>query len=303
LSNSYLNNLISFKFNKKYRHITDITLNNTTELSHFSEVKIGIFLYPFNRNVNSDSFVFTPYEEYNNDIIEGRKSAYQKISKIADKLFGFVLATFILIIFALIKPSEIYSIESIVSILAALAIGKELWKDIDNALTGLTRYWPIIWKADDFTYIRKSYGNLERFAKFARLKRYGQNTILAKKMNMITNSNSKSIKLLYVSKQFKELSENSTRIASIHFSKDLELKGYEDYMFVLHLTTSRRKLIFKYQIEYFQCFLNNKIGSINKNNEFKVENITLSKSLNFGKFKMHLKNKELHKDLKLMNFS
>ena len=183
-------NIIRVRKNQKMPEIYDVELDHVQELKPLSSVECHIVFYPYSRKVTSAHFEFTPFEEYTNDIRSRQKSAYSQIRNHFSNIFGLFLGALIAVVFLIFKPSELVSIESIVSIIGAYLLGKELWEDIEDLLINISRNWPIRYVENYYYYRLEKHTTLSLYSYMAKKRRYGKEAMLPEKMDMIQKRNS-----------------------------------------------------------------------------------------------------------------
>lgn len=283
-------NLIKFEQNKKYKDNFDVTLQKLDVVKEYSSFDCTIFMYPYGRELNSDSFSISPYQEYVRDVDTGRRSMYRKTENIGDNIFGLVLGFAILAFFWFFNRSEILSIESIVSIFAAYAIGKEFWIDFDNGITNLTQRWKLSWRDNSYYYVKQDFGSIQRFWKLARSNKYNSDTLLAYKLDFMSYSNSKTVELYFRHEDLKGIEDNSVNLVSINFDSDkLQFVQKDNFMFGAKITLSKKVFFGKSNIELFQAVSKGEIGTIDKEEDWVKSSVLVRKTLSLGRLKIYRK--------------
>ncbi len=208
----------------------DIELQNIDRLTQYDSVELHLVFSPYSRNVTSKNFIFFPYEDYSHDISTHMKSIYTKIGSIGDNLFGLGLGFALAVIFYIFKPSELFSVESVVSIIAAYAIGKELWADIDNGLVRLTKNWRIQFRKSYYLYRMERGTTLTRYAQIAQSNRYGLLALNPGLFDFIQQKSSQTLRMYFDSECIRAHKGASAHIFSIRVdpetSRLLVAKGY-----------------------------------------------------------------------------
>lgn len=125
-----LDGLVRLRQNPDFKNLYEVELANVPALRAFDSVQVHLVLYPFSRQITADAYHFNPFEEYAEDISTRRRSLYSRVPRPANNLFGIFLGIFIIGLFLVVKPSKVASLQSIVAILGAYFIGKDLWDDI-----------------------------------------------------------------------------------------------------------------------------------------------------------------------------
>jgi len=228
-------------------------------------------------------------------VVEGKRTTYKNSSIYIDKFFGLLLGVVIAIFFLIFKPTDIFSIQSIISILGAYTIGKELWKDLDSFLIEATAKFSIRWQDRPFYYVRQDFGTIQKFRDLARFKRYQKNFLQPKKIDFISQSNSKALEVLYRRDDLGE--DNTSLIAAVNIDKQILEEFYKtDYMIGIKLTLVKNFLFFGKKLELFQA-LDKTIGTIK--NKWIAESVLAKRTTTMGKIKIYLKD-ELIEDFKII---
>ena len=180
-----LHEMIVIRRNPDLPGIYDIEFRHLGRIRGYDLLECHLVLYPYSRQLNSGKIILTPYEEYARDILAQQRSAYKPIGQIGKNLFGIFLGALIIGIFALLKPVELYSIESIVSIIGAYAIGKELWDDLENWLVNLTASSRIRFQPRYYSFQLEKNTTISKYFSLARNSRYGHPMLLPYQMDFI----------------------------------------------------------------------------------------------------------------------
>lgn len=88
MNSALLDQLIYIQPDPDFPYIFDIELHNVGALKAFDSVEVHLVLYPFSRQVVSDSYKFYPFEEYGTDISTHRRSLHARLPRPATSLFG-----------------------------------------------------------------------------------------------------------------------------------------------------------------------------------------------------------------------
>jgi hypothetical protein len=184
----------------------------------------------------------------------------------------------------LLNPTKLYTLEAVLSILGAYALGKELWNDFDDFLIRLTKNRVVQWHDVDYYYEREDFGTVQRFSQFARLKRYGNETTLASKLDFVTHSNSQTIDLYFRRNDLTHPHQNSARILSCQFGdlgkiRKAKVKGLWSSKIALH----RRFLGIHFVHEYFQAQDNTVAGTLTLTNQWKKGKVRFRQYFRFGR--------------------
>ena len=267
--NTALDNLIRLKQNSDFSYIYDVELNNIPALKQYESVEVHLVLYPFARQILSDNYRFTPFQEYANDISTRRRSLYTRVPHPANSIFGIFLGIFIILIFLALKSSEVYSLQSIVAILGAYFIGKDLWNDIEAALVNISKDWKLRYQTTYYEYQVEKNTTLTNYSALAREHRYGKASLLPEQMEFISNANSKTIRMKFSQGDLRAFQENTAHILGIRLDPDLaEEFTRAGFMFSIKLSLNQRVLFFRRAQEFFQSLNGGERGCLNFQNNW-----------------------------------
>lgn len=280
------------KRNKTDQTVLDLYLD-IDSCNKLSELKVKFLFYPFSREMKAEDYYIFPYEEYVNDINKGKRSSYSNQTSKQGMLFGLVLGILICFIVYLYKPSDLLSVESIVSIIGAFLLGKELWPDINDFLSNLTHKLPVSWRNYFYPYKRQKQDSLNKYSVLARENRYQDTSIYPDYFDYIEHSNSKRVDLY-----FKDLTcfheEDKVRIASMHFPHEtVDQITSSNYMSAVRFIKIKKFLFFRTETHYFQGMKNGKIGEITNNEKWQNGLISEQRYLCLGKFSLLIKRTSL----------
>ncbi len=257
--------MLSFTFSQN-KHLSEIEffLNHVAELKKFQEVEVSVSFYPYQRQVKADHFRFEPYEDYVADIVEGQRSTYQEIHSIAPQGFGMLLGTAIVSFFLFFQPQLLLSVESMVSVFAAYTVGKEIWSDLDVFLQDHTRLWSVRWVQQSFYYALQQFGTFQRFWQLARKKRFGYQLSLPTEIDFISHSNSKTIEMLFETKDLFAETSQQARILRIIFSLSSSTRFHsEKGLIICRVALVRKFTGVRLVKEYYQAYDQGEIGTLN----------------------------------------
>jgi len=297
----HIKEIILFKTTKKDPNSIKLNFKVNNFISQAKAVEITFFLYPYSPNLDNTSFSILPYEEYVRDIEKGRRSTFEKIKPFADKLFGILLGLLIAGLFQVVKPQELYSLQSMVAVLGAYTLGKEMWSDLDDFLIDLTKKWRFRWRDSQYLYTKEDFGSVQRFWKMAREKRNGQASALPNYLDFITHSNAKTVELYFDNTTLSNHKIGTeVQFGNIKFdeNKIKELEKY-DYMLGFKFSISKRKLIGDVSYEIFQVLDANNLGTVDQTGNWQKNKALYRKVWSFGRFKYYL-NSETLLDFKLI---
>lgn len=289
------NDIVRFKKNDELPNIYDVELRHAQYLRQFSSVECHIVLYPYSRQICSNTLKFYPYEEYVKDILTQQKSAYYPLNSQFDKLFGIFMGVLITVIFFKFKPGDLFSVESIVSVLGAYFFGKELWGEIERILIDVSKTWRIRYIEQYYAYRLEKHTTLTHYSYFAKKHRYGKASLIPEKIDFIEKSNSQTVRMLFNMKDICSFQETSSHILSIHVDADLvEAFEREGFLLGVKLSFNRRVLGWVKSLELFQSLHNYAKGCLDQTGKWVDGGIFYRKTLRFGRFKMFLKHGLIH---------
>ncbi|MBN1618138.1 hypothetical protein JW887_02230 [Candidatus Dojkabacteria bacterium] len=296
-----MKNILSIRKEVKNPEIFDITIDNISQLLKYNSVESTFFFYPFDLTTTAKSFTIQPFDEYVANISCSQQSTYRKIRFFGKNFFGLILGLIIFIIFALIKPDDLVSVQSVVSIFGAYTVGKEMWDDIDSILSTITRALPVRWISQKYHYLREEYGTIRQFWEKARIHRYQKSSILPLKMDFIKHSNSKTVVLFFTKRSLKNSNKETARIASIIIKPEYISKIREKgFMFGVKIMLTKTFLFFNYDVELFQAMTTDgklKIGTVDSSYIWHEKTILLRKILRIGRLKLYLSKENRKEEL------
>lgn len=259
-------------------------------LKKFSSIEIAFTLYPYSKEINANNFSILPYEEYVEDVSQNTRSNYTKADEYGSKIFGILLSLIIIFVFWRIDKNLLASVEAIVSIIGAYAVGKELWQDIDKTLVNLSKNSKLRWLSLSYYYTKQDFGTIQQFWRRARVKRMGLNTLLASQMDFITHSNSKTIELYFSKSDLGRLNDTTGLLLDIEVENS-KVKEFVDKKFMVSfkIILSKNLFFFKQNIEIFQAIDSNSLGTIDGKGNW-IENASLvRKTFSIGRLKFYMK--------------
>jgi hypothetical protein len=266
----------------------DISISQLALLSRYSSFDCDIGFYPYNRKLSAQDFRFLPYEEYVNDVTSGRRSLYAQITNTGDKLFGILLSVIILVVFALLNPAELYSLQSVIAVIGAYAIGKEIWGDIAQFLIKFTKRLPLKFKDRKHYYNLEAPDTLAKFFNFARQKRYHSGAALPDQLDLILPSNSKEAELRFRSSKLKDLTTEDLHLMTIQVDPHVVELLKTGYFLAIGLSLNQTWLGFTKEQEVFQTMTNGELGVPDSKGNWHAGAILLRKSYSFtGRLKFY----------------
>jgi hypothetical protein len=246
-----------------------LELNNLDALKPYDSVEVHLVLYPFSRQILADAYRFTPFQDYANDISTRRRSLYTRIPRAANSVFGILLGVMIILVFLTLKSSEVYSLQSIVAILGAYFIGKDLWNDIESALVNLSKDWRVRYQTDYYEYQVEKNTTLTNYSALAREQRYGKASLLPAQMEFISNANSKTVRVKFLHNDLRNFQEQTAHILGIRLDPALADEfARSGFMFSVKVSFNERVLFFRRAHEFFQSLNAGQRGCLNFHNEW-----------------------------------
>lgn len=248
-----IDNLVRLKHNPELPYIYDVELNHIPALAQFESIEVHLVLYPFSRQILADNYRFTPFEDYANDISTRRRSLYTRVPHPANSLFGIFLGIFIILVFLALKSSEVYSLQSIVAILGAYFIGKDLWNDIEAALVNLSKDWSLRYQTGYYEYQVERNTTLTHYSQLAREKRYGTGSLTPAQMDLISNANSKTLRVKFTGDDLTKFHQETAHILGIRLDPELADEfARAGFMFSVKVSFNERAGMFRRAHELFQ---------------------------------------------------
>ncbi len=273
--------------NKERKEVFDINIINTLKNKSFDSIELEVLVLPYDRQISANEISFLPFDAYKNDLSKDETTLYREISANEDKLFGIFLAFIIFLIFLFYNQSEIFSLQSIISLLGAYTIGKEFWKDIDNQLVNLTKGSRLKFIKNLYSYISLPTTTIYSYTGLAQERRYGTNSLHPEKFDYIELSNSEILRTFF---NFRELKKDF-HYASLHIDDNLIDKLIANgFLFGTKVTLNKHYAFLKLSNEYFQSFENGNYGCLDKNQKWSSNNIFCRLTFSIWRFKLYLNN-------------
>jgi hypothetical protein len=251
--------------NASIRTLYDVELRELELLRGFDAVECHVVVYPYSRRVSSRDITLNPFEEYVKDIQSLQKSTYTPIVSNTGKLFGLVLGVLITAVFMRYKPEDLVSVESVVSILGAFLIGKELWADIDRMVISLTKHWPLRVMESYYSYKLEKHTTLTNYSSFAKRHRYGKDTILPEQIDFIEQSNSQTVRMSFGGRDLRGVAGPVAHMLSVAVAPEL-VDEFEEggYLFGVKLSLNRRFAGITFRTELFQSLDGDSAGCLDE---------------------------------------
>jgi hypothetical protein len=280
-----LANALEFKFTAP--EVLQVYLRNLPAFREHSALEVSLFLYPYSSKLTADHYRALPYEDYLVDLNAGVRTAYKVAGKFGGKLFGLLLGLLIVLLFWRIDPGDIISIQSIVSILGAYAIGKELWDDIDNFLANtFNASERLRWRETPYFYVKNHFGTVEKFWEKARNDRYASNTALPSKFDFIAHSNHKTLELLFKPQDLEFADYEALRIGNFRFVEKQKPRP-ADFMLGFKLTLIKNYFFFKREVELFQLLDKGNLGVV-ENDTWHAGALLARNTITIGRWKFYM---------------
>ena len=223
--------IVTFRKNSSETGIFDVSLNHLDRLKNFRSIELHFALYPYSRKISSRDISFYPFEEDLKDISTHLKSVYTELKSPMNVIFGVGLGLIIALFFQLFKPESLYSVESIVAIFGAYAIGKEMWGDVENGIVRLSKNWRIRYQKSYYLYQLERSSRLTKYSALAKKHRYGKISLSPAYFDFLQQSNSMTLRMRFDCDDLSSLDDNSAHIFSCHIDEPYlsEFSG-EGYM-------------------------------------------------------------------------
>jgi len=282
------NKLIQVFKNEAFPHIFDVELDGLGRLEAFDSVECHVVAYPYSRQVEAKHIAFRPFEEYVEDIAGQQRSSYARIGEPFRNIFGILLGSAILLIFACFKPEVLFSVESIISVFGAYTIGKEIWGDLENWLIKITDNRKLRFQPRYYVYQLERHTTVTRYTRLARRRRYTMAMILPDKMDFIQQSNSQTIRMYFNHDDYAGLADNKVHLLSIHIDPDA-LPVFEEtgYLLGFKVSLNRRKGPFVQSVELFQSYDGPSRGCLDLSESWAPESVLCRRTSSLGRLKWY----------------
>ena len=281
--------------NEEIPGIYDVELRHLDELRQYDSVECHVVLYPYSRKICSKNIAIHPYEEYVKDILSHHKSAYTKAGSQFNKLFGIMIGLLITVIFFKFKPSDLFSVESIVSVFGAYFVGKEIWDDIERNLIEISKTWRLRYQENYYFYRLEKRTTLTNYSWFAKKQRYGKTPLLPEQIDFIEKSNSQTLRLLFNMKDVGasgswEMLASSGHLFSWHLEPELvDEFEKEGFLLGVKLSLNKQFLCFTKRLELFQSLHRQSKGALDEHGLWTDNTVFYRKTFTCGRYKAFLK--------------
>ena len=282
-------NLIYLEKSSRHTNLYDVSLYEIDKLREYDSLEAHIVLYPYSRRITSENVSFYPFEEYVKDVQSNHVSAYAKIQLKFQKFFGVLLGSVIAAIFYKYKPDDLFSVESVVAVFAAYAIGKELWADIERFLINISKRSRLRYTEDYYKYELEKFTTMTHYSTLAKKQRYGKATLLPEKINFLELSNSQTLRMHFNLSDIKPPDAKSAHIFSIHIEGDMQ-SDFEKYghLFGVKISLNKKGFLFTKKLELFQSLHNHEKGCLDDEEVWSKNAIYFRRVLTLGKIKYFL---------------
>jgi hypothetical protein len=302
-------NIIHVVRNAGIPGIYDIELTSMNFMNKYSSFECHVVLYPYDRKIDSDNIAMNPYEEYVNDVASNQRSSYVKIPERFNKFFGIFLGVILSGIFLVIKPEDLFSVQSLLAIFGAYALGQTIWDDIERFLIDVTKKLPLRYIDNYYRYVIEKNTTLTNYFNYAKKNRYGIFALPAEKIDFIKHSNSQTVRMYYSGKDLKDFKNDATsfgRRAPSHGRRTLShgkahllsikidrqvIKDFEKngFLFGIKLSLNKNYFFITRSFELFQSIDGKKNGCLDKENIWQDNSVYYRKTFRIGRVKFFIK--------------
>jgi len=282
--------IIRLKKSQELPCVYDVEIDHLDRLAKFRSFECHIILYPYSRKISSKNFLFAPFEEYVKDIASHQRSAYTRIDDHFNNIFGLGLGLAITVLFYIFKKEDLFTIESIVSVICAYMIGKDLWSDIEKFLIDLSKNWRLRFCENYYLYLLEKNTTLTQYSYHAKKQRYGIAPLLPEKMDYIEQSNSQTVRMYFDRNSFPSPDSSSAHIMSISVDSEIEDELTKSgFLFGVKLSFNKKFLGLVRNCEIFQTLDKNSKGCLNDKSEWIEGFVFYRKTMSLGRLKFFWK--------------
>ncbi|MEW6234579.1 MAG: hypothetical protein AB1656_04270, partial [Candidatus Omnitrophota bacterium] len=270
--------------------VYDVEIDHLDWLAKFHSFECHIILYPYSRKISSKDFSFTPFEEYVKDIASHQRSAYTRIDDHFNNIFGLGLGLVITFLFLIFNKEDLFAIESIVSVICAYMIGKDLWSDIEKFLIDLSKDWRLRYCENYYLYQLEKNTTLTQYSYHAKKQRYGIAPLLPEKMDYIEQSNSQTVRMHFDRSGLPTLDSDSAHIMTINVNPNIQEELTKSgFLFGVKLSFNKKFLGWVRSYEIFQSLDKNSKGCMNDKGQWIDGSIFYRKTMSLGRLKFFWK--------------
>ena len=269
--------------------VYDVVAEGFDRVFAYPEFECHIVLYPYSRRVNAQHYTFLPFDEYVHDVLSQQRSAYEALQSRSAELFGVLLGAAIALVLPILLPGEPFSIESIVSVLGAYAIGKELWDDLEGALIQVSKGWRLRYLPAGYRYRLEKHTTLTTYSYLAKRRRDGRSAVLPEYIDYERQSNSQTLRMRFNLRAPRLPAGRRAHIHSIHVDPGMvpALEG-EGFMFGVKLSLTRRFLGLRHALEFFQSVDRGSCGCLDAAGEWIEDAVFFRRTFSLGRLKLYL---------------
>ncbi|MDX1918371.1 MAG: hypothetical protein SFT81_04445 [Candidatus Caenarcaniphilales bacterium] len=269
-------------------HIFDTDLADLDQFKHYDALELHLIIYPFSQDLSPSDLVSSPYAEYSQEITSNHNSLYERVGDLPNTIFGLLLGLTLAFIFFQFNRDDLLTIESVVSIMAAYFIGKDLWDDLAKFLVGFTQSWSLSFQPPFYFYQLVKNPTLIGYAKLARQHRYGRESLFPERFDLIEHANSQVLRLYFTHRELKESDGDHANILTFSIKPDKLLSFREaGFMFGMKLKLVRRFLWLEWCEEWSQSLRKYELGCLEKGDWHK-ESALRVQSLRLGSLHLRL---------------
>lgn len=279
--------LVQLRRDPERPHVTNVELTDVAILKRFESFECHVVLYPYSPRISSSDYDFYPFEEYIDDITEDKRSAYEEIGSAGRHIFGLALGVLLAGIAVAISKESIISVESMLSLLGAYFVGKDLWVDIERVLVEATKTWRLRYLPRTFRYRLEKHNTLTMYSALARRQRYGVTVLLPELLDFIDHSNSQTVRMCFRARELREQDSSPTHILCINMRPDLvgELERH-GFMLGVKVSFNTERLGLVRSFEVFQSLHLGERGCLDGAGTWHPEAVFYRRTARVGRLKL-----------------
>jgi len=273
----------------------DVELNRMGELKDLHSLELHVVLYPYSKMISSADYTINPFEEYARDISDHLRSSYVPIQSPMANIFGLTLGLIIALVFHHFIPGSLLSVEAIVAILGAYAIGKELYADIDASLVRITKDWPIRFLGHYFVYRIERGATMTSYSMLAKERRYGKQSLMPELFDFIEKSNSITARMYFSAPDLvKFQGSGPAHILSVHMDERLNTEFIErGFMLGIKLALNSKSFGVVKSREMYQSIDGDNKGCLAMGTQWREGSVCLRTTYSVGRIKYFAKASEM----------
>lgn len=259
-SQSPKNTPIIIEQNPLAKNIFDVNIDFPNRNEKIKSYEIQLMIFPYSRLISAKDFTLYPFQEIRENIEQSEDNTYSEIIDSEDKGFGIALSLIIFLIFLIFTPKDIFSLQSIITLLGTYAIGKEFWHDLESFLVDKTKGKKIRFLNKVYKYQQNPLSTIFSNWKIAEERRYGITSIHPDEFAFTNTSNSIVLKSKFEAKSLNQ--NNKNHFCSFHIKKSLTKEFLEKgFLIGSKITINKKAGFILVSTEYFQTFDKGKYGS------------------------------------------